>query len=82
MVAGTGALSLDGEPGPVLHADRGLWIPPGAEFEAAAGRGRGPARHRDAAGQHRGRAEGVDPASDPGRSRSSDLAECEVETTG
>jgi len=83
VVTGTAELQLDDEAGPALRPDRGLWIPPGAGYQVEAGDDGAvqldivtlPTVTRDARGE-------PDPAADPGTARSSDLAECDVETTG
>ncbi len=56
VVTGTGTLTVNGQDGPVLHPDRGLWIPPGATVPRRRGHAGGAAGHRDAAsGGARGR---------------------------
>jgi mannose-6-phosphate isomerase-like protein (cupin superfamily) len=83
VVSGAAGLELDGEPGPALSQDRGLWVPPGAAYLVQAGDGAGlrldivtlPAATSSAGSD-------ADPAADPRLPRSSDLAECQVETTG
>ena len=82
VIGGSARLELDAEPGPQLSTDRGLWIPAGSAFRLQAGEDAElsldvvtlPAVTSDAA----------DPAAaaDPATPRSSDLRDCEVETTG
>jgi mannose-6-phosphate isomerase-like protein (cupin superfamily) len=83
VVSGAAGLELDGEPGPALSPDRGLWIPPGATYQVQADDGDElrldivtlPAATSDTGSD-------PDPAADPRTPRSSDLADCAVETTG
>jgi len=77
VVAGDGALDVDGTPGPALVADRGLWLPAGAAYRAAAGAVelRLDVVSLPVDGTPAG------PAG-PGRAHSTDLADCEAETTG
>jgi mannose-6-phosphate isomerase-like protein (cupin superfamily) len=86
VVSGTASLELGGEPGPTLSRDRGLWIPAGAAYQVAADRGDvrvdmvslPSATSEDASAD----ASAADPGADPRSPRTSDLAECDVETTG
>jgi mannose-6-phosphate isomerase-like protein (cupin superfamily) len=82
VVSGTASLDLDGEPAPSLSQDRGLWIPAGAAFRVGAPEADLrldivvlPMPTTEAASE-------ADPAADPRTPRSSDLADCDVETTG
>lgn len=74
VMAGAGRLKLDGAAGPELSEDRGLWLPPGAVYDLAT------------AGTADLRLDIVTlPTAGPADSpapRASDLAACEVETTG
>lgn len=82
VVTGTASLDLDGEPGPSLSQDRGLWVPAGAAYQVGA-HAAGlrldivslPAAGSEAAGES-------DLAADPRTPRGSNLADCDVETTG
>ena len=82
VVAGWASLDLDGEPGPSLSQDRGLWIPGGAAYQVGAHEAELrldivtlPTATSEPASE-------ADPAADPRTPRSSDLADCDVETTG
>jgi mannose-6-phosphate isomerase-like protein (cupin superfamily) len=87
VMAGAGRLELDGAAGPELSEDRGLWLPPGAVYDLAAA-GTGDLRLDIVTLPTAGPAARVsDPPEpslppDPPFPRASDLAECEVETTG
>jgi mannose-6-phosphate isomerase-like protein (cupin superfamily) len=82
VLSGAASLDLDGEPGPSLNQDRGLWIPPGATYHVDALEAELrldivtlPLATSESASE-------ADPAADPLTPRSSDLATCDVETTG
>jgi len=82
VVSGMASLDLDGEPGPPLSQDRGVWIPAGAAYQVGAHEAE---LRLDIVTLPIATSEGAseaDPAADPRVSRSSDLAECDVETTG
>ena len=82
VVAGTASLELEREPGPSMSQDRGLWIPAGASYEVVAHEAE---LRLDIVSLPISTTEGVseiDPAADPRTGRSSDLADCDVETTG
>jgi mannose-6-phosphate isomerase-like protein (cupin superfamily) len=82
VVSGTASLELEGEPGPRLIQDRSLWIPAGAAYQVAAD---GVDVRVDmvslpvATGED---GSDADPGADPRAPRTSDLAECDVESTG
>ena len=99
VVAGTGTLTVNGEPGPALHPDRGLWIPAAAAYSAEAGAqdvqldivtlppaeaGTAESSTTESSTTESSTTEsnGADPAADPARLRASDMADCDVETTG
>ncbi|HSR84866.1 MAG TPA: cupin domain-containing protein [Streptosporangiaceae bacterium] len=82
VVSGTASLDVEGEPGPSLSKDRGLWIPAGAAYQVGAHEAdlrldtvSLPAATSDGASES-------DPAADRCTPRSSNLADCDVETTG
>jgi mannose-6-phosphate isomerase-like protein (cupin superfamily) len=82
VVSGAASLDLEGEPGPTLMQDRGLWIPAGAAYQVVAD---GVDVRVDmvslpaATGED---ASETNPGADPRAPRTSDLAECDVEMTG
>ena len=93
VVGGTARLDLDGAPGPACSPDRGLWVPPGAAYQVAAGEGAElrldivtlPAATAGAAGPVASAVREPGPAdatADPRTPRSRDLRDCEIETTG
>jgi mannose-6-phosphate isomerase-like protein (cupin superfamily) len=87
VIEGTGRLDLDGERGPDLSQDRGLWIPPGAAYQVQPGQDGDlrldivtlPAATSAASTAP---ADDASAAPDPRTPRSTDLRDCEVETTG
>jgi mannose-6-phosphate isomerase-like protein (cupin superfamily) len=82
VVSGTASLTLGGEPGPSLSQDRGLWIPAGVAYQVDA---HDEELRLDIVSLPMTTSEGAteaDPAADPRAPRSSDLADCHVETTG
>ncbi len=82
VIAGSARLDLDGEEGPRLTLDRGLWIPAGVTYRVAAESG--DALRLDVVSLPAAVTAAVGPAvaavSDVPLSR--DLGDCEVETTG
>jgi mannose-6-phosphate isomerase-like protein (cupin superfamily) len=79
VIDGTASLDLDGEEGPQLHPDRGLWVPAGAAYNAH------PVGHAEL------RLDIVTlPSASPGPSSddgpqepaAADLSDCQVEMTG
>jgi mannose-6-phosphate isomerase-like protein (cupin superfamily) len=78
VATGTGSLTVNDENGPALRPDRGLWIPPGAAYRAEAGAQDVQLDLVSLPAAVDGAASGTD----RGQLRSSDLADCEVETTG
>jgi mannose-6-phosphate isomerase-like protein (cupin superfamily) len=82
VVSGTASLDLDGEPGPSLSQNRGVWIPAGAAYQVGAHEAE---LRLDIVALPAATSEGAseaDPAADPRVPRGSDLADCDVETTG
>jgi mannose-6-phosphate isomerase-like protein (cupin superfamily) len=95
VLDGAGRLELDGTAGPELSRDRGLWIPPGADYDlAAAGTSElrldivtlptAAATARRAPGSAPDPPTPADPPTlaDPPAPLARDLAACEVEMTG
>jgi len=83
VIGGSASLDLRGHASLQLIRDRGVWIPAGAAYALQAGDG---ADLRldvvvlpDAAD---GARQGITPARDPARPLTSDLQDCQVETTG
>jgi cysteine desulfurase family protein (TIGR01976 family) len=86
VLGGSGGLELDGEPGPALVPDRGVWIPVGAAYKIRAAPGQ--ELRLDMVSLPAGGDAGQAAANDGGYSASAagplarDLAGCAVETTG